>query len=125
MKTLLELVLFVLGFLLGLWYATMILLPLFYGIPKALVGYFRRRIALKVVFAFLVAPLLWTALFFTAFLGLAFLWNSAFEYLLGSRGFDLGLVVGIFALVVNALFSKKSRADMKSEFDELVLPYRK
>lgn len=123
MKVLLELALFASGFAMGLWYATMLLLPLFYGIPKALVAYFRRQLPFKVVLYLLIAPFLWTVFLMAIFLALAFFWNGAFEYIRASGGFNLGQTLGTLMLVVNALFNKKTRADMKNEFDELVLPY--
>jgi hypothetical protein len=123
MRGVLEISLFVAGFLLGLWYTTILVLPLFYGVPKALIGYFRKALYFKATLAYLVAPLLWTVFFFVVFLGLAFLWNSAFEYIRTSTGFNLGQTLGTILLVVNALFNKKARTDMKKAFDVFVFPY--
>jgi hypothetical protein len=123
MRGVLEIFLFVTGFVLGLWYTTMLVLPLLYGVPKALIGYFRKTLYFKATLAFLVAPLLWTVFFFAAFLGLAFFWNSAFELVRNSGGFNLGQALGTLMLVLNALFNKKTKADMKNEFDAIVFPY--
>lgn len=125
MKVLSEGVLVVLGFCLGLWYLSMLLLPLFYGIPRALVGFFRGKVSFKGVLAWLIAPVIWTAFFLVVFLAFAFFWNRGFEYLRTDGGFNVGQVLGTFMLMVNALFNKKTRADMSQEFDEFVLPFRK
>lgn len=120
-----EIFLFVTGFALGLWYTTMLLLPLSYGVPKALICYFRKTLRFKATLAFLVAPLLWTVLFFVAAFGLAFFWNRAFEYVRTSGGFNLGQTLGTLWLSANALLNKKTREDMKNEFDRLVFPYNR
>jgi hypothetical protein len=125
MKFLVELALFASGFFLGLWYATMLLLPVFYGIPKALLGYFRRQLSFKAVLFYLIAPFLWTVFLMLIILGLAFFWNNAFEYVRTSGGFNLGQTLGTLMLVLNVLFDKKTRADMKNEFDRFVLPYKR
>jgi hypothetical protein len=125
MRIVLELLLFVTGFLAGLWYTTMLVLPLFYGVPKALAGYFRKNLYFKATLVYLITPFFWTVLFFVILLGMAVFWNSAFEYLRTSGGFNLGQTLGTLMLVVNALFNKKTRRDMKNEFDEFVLPYTK
>ena len=123
MRVVLEIFLFIAGFVIGLWYTTMLVLPLFYGVPKALIGYFRKTLYFKATLAYLIAPLLWTVFFFIAFLGLMFFWNSAFEYVLASGGFNFGQALGTLMLVVNVLFNKKTKTDMKNEFDEFVFPY--
>jgi hypothetical protein len=121
----LSFILLLLGFLLGLFYAANTLLPLFYGIPKALVRYFRGQLSFKPILLYLIAPFLWTVSFFVVFVGLALLWNSAFEYLRESAAFNFGNALGGLALLLNALFNKKTRTDMRTEFDEFMLPYRK
>jgi len=123
MRGVIEIFLFVTGFILGLWYTTMLVLPLFYAVPKAFVGYFRKTLYFKAILAYLIAPVLWTVLFFSAFWGLAVFWNRAFEYIRTSGGFNLGQALGSLMIVFNALFNKKTRADMKNEFDLFVFPF--
>jgi hypothetical protein len=125
MRTILEVALLLLGFLLGLFYAANTLLPVFYGVPKALLAYFRGQIFFKPVLLYLIAPVLWTVSFLVVFVGLAVFWNSAFEYLRESAAFNSGNALGGLALVANALLNKKTQADMRMEFDDFVLPYRK
>jgi len=129
MKTILEVAIFFfflsLGFLLGLFYAANTLLPVFYGIPKAVFAYFRGQISFKPVLLYLIAPFLWTVSFLVVFVALALLWNSAFEYLRESAAFKFGNALGGLALLLNTLFNKKTRTHMRTEFDEFILPYRK
>jgi hypothetical protein len=81
MTFVLELFLFVAGFLLGLWYTAMLVLPLFYGVPRAVFAWFRKELRFRAVLAYLIAPLLWTV-FFTAILaGMRSFWYGGFTYL--------------------------------------------
>jgi hypothetical protein len=123
MRSVLEIFLFITGFVLGLWYTTMLVLPLFYAVPKAFVGFLRKTLYFKAILAYLIAPVLWTVLFFVAFGALAVFWHRAFEYIRISGGFNLGQTLGSLTLIFNALFNKKTRTDMKNEFDLFVLPY--
>lgn len=123
MRVALELLLFVAGFAIGLWWTTFLVLPLLYGVPRALVGYARKTLYFKAALMFLIAPLLWTLFFVAVFLGLAVWWNSAFEYLRESPGFNIGQGLGTVSLLLNALFSRKAHIGMRNEFDELVSPY--
>lgn len=125
MTFVLELFLFVTGFLLGLWYTAMLVLPLFYGVPMALFAWFRKELHFRAVLAYLIAPLFWIV-FFTAILaGMRSFWYLGFNYLQESGGFNAGDALGCLVLIGNALLSKKAKANLKSEFDEFVQPYKK
>jgi len=125
MTFVIELLLFVTGFLLGLWYTAMLVLPLFYGVPKSLFAWFRQELQFRAVLAYLVAPFFWIV-FFTAILaGMRSFWRTGFYYLRESGGFNFGDALGSLTLIANALLSKKAKANMKIEFEEFVQPYRK
>ena len=125
MTVVVELLLFVTGFLLGLWFTAMLVLPLFYGVPKALCACFRNELPFRAVLAYLIAPVVWTV-FFTAILaGVRSFWRVGFDYLQESGGFNCGDSLGSLALIANALLSRRAQANMKIEFEEFVQPYRK
>ncbi len=120
-----ELLLFVTGFLVGLWYTAMLVLPIFYGVPKALFAWFRKELHFRAVLAYLIAPFFWMV-FFTAILaGMRSFWRTGFNCLQESGGFNFGDVLGSLTLIANALLSKQAKANMKIEFEEFVQPYRK
>ena len=119
-----SILLFPIGFLLGVWYTAMLVLPLFYGIPRALAGYFRRQLRFKAVTAYLAAPALWTVFFVVIFFLMAYFWESGFNYLCYSGGFNWGQTLGSLLLILNTLFNRKSRVDMRADFDEFVKPYK-
>src|SRR3989338_11489885 len=110
-----SILLFPVGFLLGVWYTAMLILPLFYGIPRALAGYFRGQLRFKAVAAYLVAPISWTLFFMVAFFLMAYFWESGFNYLRYNGGFNWGQTVGSLLLILNALFNRKSRMDMRAD----------
>lgn len=125
MNFILNLILFPIGFLIGIWYTSMLVLPLFYGIPKSLVGFFRGEIRFKATPMYLVAPVLWTIFFLVMFFLLSIFWETGFQYLRESGAFNFGHVLGSWFLILNAIFNRKSREDMKADFEDFVRPYRK
>jgi hypothetical protein len=125
MTLVLELVLFVAGFLLGLWYTAMLVLPLFYGVPMALFAWFRKELRFRAVLVYLIAPLFWMVFFTAILVGMRSFWHGGFNYLQESGCFNAGDALGSVVLIANALLSKKAKANLKREFDEFVLPYRK
>ena len=125
MTFIVELLLFVTGFLLGVWYTAMLVLPLFYGVPKALLAWFRKELHFRAVLAYLIAPFFWIVFFTAIFAGMRYFWRAGFNYLHESGGFNFGDAVGSLTLIANALLSKKAHANMKIEFEEFVQPYRR
>ncbi len=47
MSSLIEIILFIIGFLFSIWYFSTAILSLVYGFPKALLGYFRKELKFK------------------------------------------------------------------------------
>jgi hypothetical protein len=118
-----EFCLLVAGFLLGVWFTSMLVVPLFYGAPRAFIGIFRKQLEPKAIVPHIVAPVIWAALLFSCELGLAHFWPWAFEYLRTSGGFNFGQAVGTVWTIARILFSSKTRVDMRDEFDISVAPY--
>jgi hypothetical protein len=118
-----EFCLLVAGFLLGIWFTSMLVVPLFYGAPRALIGIFRRTLEPKAIVPHIVAPMIWTGFLCLCMLGLAYFWDRAFEYLRTSGGFNFGQALGTVWVIAHILFSSKTRADLRVEFDNSVAPY--
>jgi len=118
-----ELCLLVAGFLLGVWFTSMLVVPLFYGAPRALIGIFRRNLELRAIVPHIVAPVIWTVFLCLFVLALTYFWNWAFEYLRTSGGFNFGQAMGTVWAIAQILLSSKTRADMRGEFDNSVAPY--
>jgi hypothetical protein len=117
-------ILFPFGILLGIWYTSMLVLPLFYGVPMAFLGFVRKKYKFKAIAAYLVAPAFWTTFFILAFFLLAYFWESGFNYLSNSAAFNLGHILGSMILILNVLFNGKTKEDMRVDFEEFIAPYK-
>jgi len=125
MNFVVQCVLLSIGFFLGLLYTAMVVPSLFYGLPKAFLGCWRNELSAKVIIPFLTAPLFWTAFSIGAWFGLAFIWPKAFEYLYQSPAFNFGGALGSIFAIADLILGRKTGIEMRSEFDEFVLPYRR
>ncbi len=125
MSFVLEVFLFVAGFLLGLWYTAMLVLPIFYGVTRAFLGWLRKELFFRAVLSYLVAPLVWMIFFVAILAGMAVFWSGGFRYLRESGSFNAGNALGSLVLLANAVLGKKTKADMRHEFDKFVLPYKR
>lgn len=61
---LLDIILFVIGLPFGFLVFAMIVLPAFYSFPRSLFWYFNKRVRLAALFMSLVAPVLWSVVWF-------------------------------------------------------------
>lgn len=112
---LMEIILFVIGALFGAWWFSVIILPIFYGLPKAIMGTVNGQLRAKSILASLVAPLLWTFLFIViAVILLKFIPRVAY-YLNGSTGFIFGQWFGIIGSLISA-FSASGRKSLKEDY---------
>lgn len=125
MTFVLELLAVMIGFLIGLWYTTMLVLSLFYGLPKAILGYLRKELLPRAVLPYLVAPLAWILFVTVVLFVLEIFWERAFRFLLEDGGFNAGQALGSIFLIAKVILSRKTREDLKAEFDDFVLPYKR
>src|SRR6266436_4320161 len=98
--SLLEIVLFVVGAGFGLLLFSVIVLPLFYGVPKSLYWIMRGKLKMKALFAYLVAPAIWTVLLVVVAVLLGTFWPGANQYLYNSTGFFFGQWFGIIGALI-------------------------
>src|ERR1051325_8728387 len=118
MNFVVQCVLLSVGFFLGILYTAMVVPPLFYGLPKAFLGCWRKELSPKAMTPFLAAPLFWTAIAIVAWFGLAFIWPKAFEYLRLSPAFNFGFALGSIFAIAHLIFGRRTGIDTRSEFDE-------
>ncbi len=101
---------------------TVVALPLFYGIPKSIIEYSRRRISIKPVFLYLATFLFGNAVFLIAFILLSY-FPSAFDTVSQGAGFNIGSMIGFWLLALRAIFSRSARQAMRADYDAFVRPH--
>jgi TPR repeat protein len=101
---------------------TVVALPLFYGIPKSIIEYSRRRISIKPVFLYLATFLFGYAVFLIAFILLSY-FPSAFDTVSQGAGFNIGSMIGFWLLALRAIFSRSARQAMRADYDAFVRPH--
>jgi O-antigen/teichoic acid export membrane protein len=74
--SLIGIVLFVVGAVLGLCWFSVIILPIFYGVPKLLYWIVRGKLKWKALFVYLTSPTIWTAVFVGAVVLLGTFWTE-------------------------------------------------
>jgi hypothetical protein len=116
----LEVVLFVLGALLGLYYFGVTALPMFYGLPKGVLCAVRGKCGWRVPLKYLLVAVFWIAIFFVAFVALAVFWSEGFYRLLASDGFATGSAIGFWGAALLAIFSRSAREDLRQDFEAFV-----
>lgn len=122
MKLLLDMGLFLAGVFLGLLWASVFILPLFYGFPRGIYWSSRGLLKWRRPLIFLVTPLLWSVIIFAIGFLLAFFTPTISDYLLQSGGFVIGQAVGIGILIVRAIFSRSTHIDMSLDFYDCIRP---
>lgn len=118
MDFLIEIILFVIGFGFGIWYFGIVILPLFYGFPKALWGYFKKKLRLKASLIYLGIGIGWQI-----GLILIFALVETFIPITESGGFIFGSLVGFWFSVLFAIFRKETKKDMVIDFQEFTKKY--
>jgi hypothetical protein len=111
----LEIVLFVIGAGFGLLWFSVIVLPVFYGVPKSLYWIMRGRLRMKALFVYLVTPGIWTVLLVVAVVLLGILWPRVNGYLYNSAGFFFGQWFGVIGALIRSV-TKAGRQDLREDF---------
>src|SRR2546430_542742 len=123
MSSVLEFGVFLVGLFFGIWWFSLVILPLVYGLPRS--GYWAVRgyVKWRVVPLYLVSPLLWTAVLSGVALVITLFLPTAATYLRESGGFAFGQILGITIITVRAIFSRSTHIDMSLDFYDFVRPY--
>ncbi len=119
----LEFVLLIIGVFLGMWWYSVIILPLFYGIPKASYHISKGLLKKSAVTFYLKSFVLWTIIFLTFALILIRFFPSVSGRLLESGGFAIGQYLGIGVMTLR-LFTKKGRKDLNIDFWDIMFNSR-
>lgn len=102
------------GFLFGVWWFSVTILTLFYGLPKATYWCARGLFSWKLLLPYVVSPVLWNIAFLLVGWGL-FAWAPSFtRHLLDSRAFFWGQWLGIGISLVKSLTTRDPREDFVS-----------
>jgi hypothetical protein len=118
-----ELGLFVAGAGIAAIVFSLFLLPILYGLPKAIAWAIRGWLRWQAPALYLVAPAIWGAIFLGAGLSLAATAPAAAALLGKDKGFASGLVFGVALLAARALFSRAARDAMEADFRAAVAKY--
>jgi len=108
---------------LGLFLATVVfsfvVLPLVYGLPKAIYHHMRGEVPLSVALGYLFPPLFWSILFFGIALLLVVFAPSVSAFLLSSTAFVVGHFIGLGFMILRC-FTSSGLADLRADFDAKV-----
>lgn len=115
--------LLLIGFALGVWWFSAVVLSLFYGLPRALYWAARGWCQWRAPLLYVASPVFWNvALLVIAFI-LVTLAPRVAAFLYTSWGFNLGATAGIVISLFRTLFSPSTRHDMRCDFADWVSRY--
>ena len=120
----LEIVLFVIGAGFGLLWFSVIVLPVFYGVPKSLYWIMRGRSRMKSLFAYLLTPTIWTVLLVVVVVLGGIFWPRANGYLYDSAGFFFGQWFGVIGAIIRSV-TKTGRQDLREDFVSFTARYQR
>jgi hypothetical protein len=106
---------FIVGFVLGLFIYAQLVLPLLYGLPRAIWHVARGELQFRAIPAQFIAPLIWFCLLFIVGFLMGFFAPSLIQHTLGNAALNYGMQAGLVLLLLN-FFSKSGRQDMNIDF---------
>jgi hypothetical protein len=112
--------LFVVGFGFGIVWFSFIVLPIFYGLPRAILWCARGWARWTSILAYLVSPILWTIVFFAIVFAIVRFSPRTADFLGSDPAFSLGQMVGIGISVLRSLFSRSTHVDMDLDFRDFM-----
>lgn len=115
MEILIEIILFGIAIGLGVWWFSVIVLPIFYGLPRSIFWIVRGKLKVRSSLVYLGTFLLWTILFALAAILLLKFSPQTAAYLYNSPGFFYGQWFGVLGALISAI-SKSGRQNLKEDF---------
>jgi hypothetical protein len=97
------------------WFSN-ILLPIFYGLPKAAKWCAKRAFSWWLLPRYVFAPVFWLVVPIIIGYVLAAVSPSILQSILTNTGFNHGQIVGLVLLLGSILFNSKTRADLRTDF---------
>jgi hypothetical protein len=122
--TFVEILLFIVGGAFGAWWFGVIILPIFYGLPRSLYWIAIKTLKAKAVLFYLGTFVFWTAIFTGTAFVLAIFFPSVANYLYNSSGFYYGQWLGVIGSLIRA-FSKSGRKHLRDDFWAAMAKYKK
>lgn len=123
MAALLELILLIVGMLLGIWLFNFILVPLLYGLPRILYWTLRRYLKWRTPFLYALDLVFWIGVVLVVVLAMVLFFREFTAHLANSDGFSAGLVLGILLMFGKVLLFRSARADINHELLNYLKPY--
>lgn len=125
MSIIIEILLFVVAVLLTIWWISLIILPIAYGIPRSIyLIAIKKNLRPIAVLAYLASPILWSIILLLIAFVIAFFLPNLSRFLIESAGFGFGQFFGIL-LFLFRLLSKDTWKDMDCDFQSFIQPYLK
>jgi hypothetical protein len=112
--------LFVVGIALGIVWFSVIVLPIFYGLPRAILWCARGWTRWSSTLAYMVSPILWTIVFFAIVFAIVRLSPKTAAFLSNDPAFSLGQMIGIGISILRSLFSRSTHADLDIDFQRFM-----
>lgn len=118
-----EIVFFIIAFLIGTWWYSVIILPIIYSIPKSVFLIFQKELRKTIVLNQLLTPIIWTVISTViAFLIIMFIPKFA-QFLYSSYGFYFGQLFGIGFMLVRS-FTRAGRKDLDEDYWKIASKYK-
>lgn len=119
----LALLIIIVGVIIGSWIFTVILLPLFYGLPKATCLARRGILSKSAIKAYLIPIIFWITIFGVALLLIYFVFPMCYTDKAVIIRFMGGFTIG-FGVCFWRSFSRKGRTDLRNDFAAFVQRHR-
>jgi hypothetical protein len=117
MNTIWSILSFAFGFLAGILFFSLILLPLFYGLPKSIYYYLKGVLKPGAIFFYLFALMFWVIVLIVLGFILQLLAPSVNRFLIFDSRFVIGQWLGIIFSILRSLTSS-GRADLRDDFNK-------
>lgn len=118
-----DVLLWVAGILVGALWFSIILLPLFYGLPRSIYWIFKGVLRKAAITSYVLGPVIWTIIFLVAALVINEYFPRTRALLFNDAGFAYGQWIGVFLMSIRSL-SKDGRRDLDKDFFSTVARYR-
>lgn len=123
-ETFMSILLFIMGFIFGIFWFAVIALPLVYGFPKSIWLVFQRQLRWSTPLKYLISPFVWS-IAFTLIALAALTWApNATATVADSAAFNLASLLAIGISILRCAFSAETRTDLRADFDAFTAPYR-
>jgi hypothetical protein len=102
-----------------MWWYTVAILPLVYGLPKAAYWVFKGRLKKRALALYVATAVTWNLIFLLIAIAMAYWTPGALRYLRDSQPFAISQLAGLLFMVARSL-SASGRKDLNLDFWELM-----